>query len=85
MKRINAPHHWFVHKMGGIYAPRPSSGPHKLTECLPLTLIVRNRLKLARDAREAHTIIYGKNVLVDGKPRTDDGYPVGFMDVLEIP
>ena len=73
MKRINAPHHWFVHKMGGT---------HKLTECLPLTLIIRNRLKLARDAREAHTIIYGKNVLVDGKPRTDDGYPAGFMDVL---
>ena len=53
MKRINAPHAWMLHKMGGIYAPRPTQGPHKLTECLPLTLIVRNRLHLARDMREA--------------------------------
>lgn len=62
MKRLNAPHHWFCHKMGGIYAPRPSQGPHKITECLPLTLIVRNRLHLARDMREAGMIIRKKEV-----------------------
>ena len=70
--------------MGGIYAPRPSQGPHKLTECLPLTLIVRNRLNLAADMREAGMVIRNKNILVDGKPRTDEGYPAGFMDVLSV-
>ena len=25
-------------KLGGTYAPRPSPGPHKLRECLPLTV-----------------------------------------------
>merc|ERR1711977_406734 len=33
--------------MGGTWAPRPSTGPHKLRECLPLVLILRNRLKYA--------------------------------------
>ena len=71
--------------MGGIYAPRPTAGPHKLTECIPLTLIIRDRLKLARDAREVHRILIGKHVKIDGKARTDLGYPAGFMDVLQIP
>ncbi|CAL6082345.1 Ribosomal_protein S4 [Hexamita inflata] len=84
MKRLNAPHHWMLHKMGGIYAPRPSEGPHKIAECLPLTLIVRNRLHLARDMREAGMVIRQKNIAVDGKPRMDEGYPAGFMDVLTV-
>ena len=70
--------------MGGIFAPRPSSGPHKLAHCIPLTLIVRNRLHLARDMREADIVIHNKNISIDGKPRTDTGYPAGFMDVLTV-
>merc|ERR1712093_149582 len=45
LKRLNAPKHWMLNKMGGTWAPRPSTGPHKLRECLPLVLILRNRLK----------------------------------------
>jgi len=71
--------------MGGIYAPRPSQGPHAINECIPLTLIVRNRLHLARDMREAGMVIRNKHILVDGKARTDEGYPAGFMDVLSVP
>lgn len=29
----------------GLQAPKPSAGPHKQRECLPLLLILRNRLK----------------------------------------
>ena len=28
-----------------LQAPKPSPGPHKQRECLPLTLMLRNRLK----------------------------------------
>lgn len=28
-----------------LQAPKPSAGPHKTRECLPLLLILRNRLK----------------------------------------
>ncbi|GCA63883.1 ribosomal protein S4e, partial [Kipferlia bialata] len=53
LKRLNAPSHWMLDKMSGVWAPRPSSGPHKLRECLPLVLILRNRLKYALTYREA--------------------------------
>ena len=41
LKRVNTPRSWLLSKMGGIYATRPSQGPHKLRECLPLSIILR--------------------------------------------
>jgi len=84
LKRLNAPKHWMLDKMGGVFAPRPSSGPHKLRECLPLILIVRNRLKYALNSRETTMILMGRFIKVDGKVRTDPCYPAGFMDVITI-
>merc|ERR1711924_64620 len=49
--------HWMLEKMGGTWAPRPSTGPHKLRECLPLVLILRNRLKYAPTNKEVQRIL----------------------------
>eukprot|EP00924_Labyrinthula_sp_SR-Ha-C_P000898 augustus_masked-scaffold_7-processed-gene-7.43-mRNA-1 protein AED:0.28 eAED:0.28 QI:0/-1/0/1/-1/1/1/0/258 len=84
LKRIAAPKHWMLDKMGGIWAPRPNSGPHKLRECLPLILILRNRLKYALNGREVITICMNKLVSIDGKVRTDHKFPCGFMDVVSL-
>jgi len=72
-------------KMDGIWAPRPSQGPHKLRESLPLILILRNRLKYALTGKETKIICMEKHVKVDGSIRTDPNFPAGFMDVIEIP
>jgi len=85
LKRLNAPKHWFLNKMGGIWAPRPSQGPHKLRECLPLAIILRNRLKYALTRRETVMIVMRRLVAVDHKIRTDLNYPAGFMDVVSMP
>merc|ERR1712134_181757 len=84
LKRLNAPKHWMLEKMGGTWAPRPSTGPHKLRECLPLVLILRNRLEYALTKKEVQTILMQRLIKVDGKVRTDANYPVGFMDVISI-
>jgi len=84
LKRINAPKHWMLDKLGGIFAPKPTPGPHKTRECLPLILILRNRLKYALTGREAKAILMERFVKVDGKVRTDVCYPTGFMDVISI-
>jgi ribosomal protein S4E len=72
-------------KMDGIWAPRPSQGPHKLRASLPIILILRNRLKYALTGKETKMICMEKLVKIDGKTRTDPNYPAGFMDVVEIP
>lgn len=84
LKRLNAPKHWMLDKLGGIWAPRPSTGPHKLRECIPLILLLRNRLKYALDRREVLLIVMQRLIKVDGKVRTDTNYPAGFMDVISI-
>lgn len=84
LKRLNAPHHWMLGKLGGIFAPRPRAGPHKLRESLPLILIIRNRLKYALTYREALMILKMRFVKVDNKVRTDLKYPAGFMDTVTI-
>jgi len=84
LKRIAAPRHWMLDKMSGVFAPRPSSGPHKLRECLPLIILLRNRLKYALTKREVKMIVMQRFVKVDGKVRTDDGFPCGFMDTVTI-
>mmetsp|Transcript_33114 Transcript_33114/g.53164 ORF Transcript_33114/g.53164 Transcript_33114/m.53164 type:complete len:247 (-) Transcript_33114:3262-4002(-) len=71
-------------KMGGIWAPRPSAGPHKQRECLPVVLMLRNRLKYALTAKEVLSICMRKLVKVDGKVRTDPNFPAGFMDVITL-
>jgi len=84
LKRLNAPASWALHKMGGTWASRPSTGPHKLRESMPLTVALRNRLKYALTRREVMMIVMRRSVEVDNKVRTDFNYPAGFMDVVRI-
>jgi len=84
LKRLNAPKHWMLDKLSGVFAPRPSSGPHKLRESLPLILFIRNRLKYALSYDEAKKIVMQRLIKVDGKVRTDMTYPAGYMDVISI-
>ncbi|KAF2565097.1 hypothetical protein F2Q70_00014104 [Brassica cretica] len=88
LKRLNAPKHWDLDKLGGAFAPKPSSGPHKSRECLPLVLIIRNKLKYALTYREfklckVRTIQFGQK----GIPylNTYDGRTIRYPDPLIKP
>ena len=86
LKRIHAPKSWMLSKVGGIWAIKPSQGPHKLRECIPLNVLLRTKLKLALNSKEAKFIVKAKegNISIDGKVRTDHKYPVGIMDIVTI-
>ena len=67
-------------------APRPSPGPHKLRECIPLIVFLRNRLKYALNGDEVKRIVNQRLIKVDGKVRTDATFPAGFMgESLPLP
>merc|ERR1712105_81183 len=63
---------------------KPSSGPHKQGESLPIALFLRNRLKYALTMKELETICKQRLIKIDGKLRTDPRFPTGFMDVVQI-
>jgi len=84
LKRMWAPSHWMLDKNMGNRATRPSTGPHKMWECIPLSVLLRQRLKYALSGQEVKKICNDKelNIKVDGKARRDHKYPLGLMDVV---
>ena len=86
LKRIHAPKSWMLSKVGGIWAIKPSQGPHKLRECIPLNILLRTKLRLALNGKEAKLIVKARegNISIDGKVRTDHKYPVGIMDIVTV-
>ncbi|EOQ99440.1 hypothetical protein E3P92_02628 [Wallemia ichthyophaga] len=58
--------------------------PHKLRESLPLTILLRNRLKYALSSDEVQAILQQRLIKIDNKARTDRTYPTGFQDVISV-
>ncbi|HOI40470.1 MAG TPA: 30S ribosomal protein S4e [Methanobacterium sp.] len=85
LKRFKSPEHWPIHSKEFTWTVKPSPGPHSIEGSLPLLIIVRDILKIADNAREARIIINNGEILVDGRTRKDFKFPVGFMDVIQIP
>jgi small subunit ribosomal protein S4e len=86
MKRVAAPKAWYLGKLKGVYSTRPSPGPHKLRECIPLNVLLMQRLKYALNRQDSIKIVKDKRKLikVDGKFRRDPRFPLGQMDVVSI-
>ncbi|MEK6924236.1 MAG: 30S ribosomal protein S4e [Candidatus Micrarchaeota archaeon] len=85
LKRLAAPKAMSIMRKGARYLKKPSAGRHKLTESVPLLVLLRDELKLAADRREAKAILSKGRVLVDGKKVTDEGFAMGLMDVVSLP
>jgi len=61
-----------------------SPGPHPKNFSIPLAVLLRDELGVCSTQAEAKKIIKQKNVLVDGRVRTNHKFPVGFMDIIFI-
>jgi len=85
LKRKPAPRFWPIHRKEAVWIVRPSSGPHSLEKCLPLSIVLRDILEVAETRKEAKKAITQGNVYVDGKVRRKDDFPVGLMDVISMP
>jgi small subunit ribosomal protein S4e len=85
LKREMSPKFWPIHRKEKVWAVRSSPGAHGARVSMPLLITVRDFLGLAETAKEAKMIIKQGKVLVDGKIRRDDRFPIGLMDVVELP
>lgn len=85
LKRMPAPRFWPVRTKALQWTIKPKPGPHPKDLCIPLAIALRNSLHLARTGREARLLLSQAKVKVDGRFRRDDKFPVGSMDVVEIP
>lgn len=85
LKRLAAPRTWRIKRKERKWTVKPSPGPHKAEKSIPLLLVIRDFLGHARTSREAKKIIKEGKVLVDKRIRKDHKFPVGLMDIIEIP
>ncbi|MEM3579351.1 MAG: 30S ribosomal protein S4e [Candidatus Bathyarchaeia archaeon] len=85
LKRKPAPRFWPIARKEFVWAVKPSPGPHSLESCLPLAIVLRDILGLAKTRKEAKTIVSQGRIYVDGRVRLNDDFPVGLMDVISIP
>jgi len=85
LKRKPAPKFWPIHRKEFMWTAKPKPGPHPISDCIPLLLIVREMLGFAKTGKEAKTIVSQGKIGVDGKTQREELFPVGLMDVVSIP
>jgi small subunit ribosomal protein S4e len=84
LKRKPAPKFWPIHRKEFTWVVKPSPGPHDGSNCLPLTIVLRDSLGFAKTRKEARTIVSQGKICIDGQIRRDDGFPVGLADVVSV-
>ncbi|MFV2015396.1 MAG: S4 domain-containing protein, partial [Candidatus Heimdallarchaeota archaeon] len=84
-KRVSAPSIWPIHRKGTTFVTKISPGPHSKDYGMPLIVLLRDVLNIGQTRKEIKHIVSRRQVLVDGRVRTDDRFPVGHMDIVELP
>jgi len=84
LKRKPAPEFWPIHRKEAVWTVKPKPGPHPLSRCIPLALVVRDILKFAKTRKEAKTVISQGKIKVNGKVQREELFPTGLMDVISI-
>lgn len=85
LKRLNTPKTWNIKRKGIKYIKRPNPGAHSFNYGMPLSVFLRDMLKLAKTNREVKNILNNQDVLIDGLKKKEVKFIVGFMDTISIP
>lgn len=84
LKLLGAPKVWNVKKSGKKFVLRAKPGAHNKIISIPIGILLRDILNLAKDNRESKRLMNRGEVFVDGSIAKDVALPVGFMDILTI-
>lgn len=85
IKRSKAPSFWTIQRKKYQFTVTTSPGTHGREGSYPLAVLIRDVLKITNTYRETLNIIRAGKIMVDGVVRKVPDFPVGLMDVLEIP
>lgn len=84
LKRIATPVTYRIPRKIHKFAPRVLPGPHGADEAVPVAILLRDILNIARNIREVKYILRKGYLKVDGKIIKDYRFPIGLMDVIEL-
>lgn len=81
LKRQESPKSWPIYRKGTKYIVRPISG---IQNGVPLLLVLRDLLKIAKNRKEVKRAIHMKNIMVNNKPVRDEKNSLFLFDTLSI-
>ncbi|MBI1970985.1 30S ribosomal protein S4e [Candidatus Woesearchaeota archaeon] len=84
LKRIAVPNTWILERKENVFITRPYPGGIGLDYTMPLSVVMRSMAKCAKTLREVKYILHHKTVLVDGKRRTEDKFPVSLFSTVSL-
>ncbi|MBQ71222.1 MAG: 30S ribosomal protein S4e [Euryarchaeota archaeon] len=84
LKRLAMPRTWPLPRKTSIWVTRPTPGAHSLEHCMPVSLVIRDVLRLAKTTREVRFILHNELAKIDGRVVKDTRRGVGLMDVLSL-
>lgn len=84
LKRLNTPKTWRLSRENK-YITRPNPGSHSFQNGFSLVYLLRDKMKIVNNAREAKYLLNTSEVLIDGQRRKDLKFIVGLMDTISIP
>lgn len=85
LKRLASPNTWDIKKKNITFVARPKPGAHKMNYSMPISLMIKEFIGLAKTTKEVKYILHNKDCLLDGKLIYDDKKPAGLMDVVSFP
>ncbi|VVB67581.1 30S ribosomal protein S4e [Candidatus Norongarragalina meridionalis] len=85
MKLIAAPTARGLSPKGNVWVTKGIPGPHNAKESIPLSVFLRDVLKIAETSRQARSVVKNGELLVDGRSINDEQFCIGLMDVVSIP
>ncbi len=81
LKRVSVPKTWNLHRKSYKFIVRPAG---YLESALPVAVILKEALMLAKTRAEAKKIVSNGAVSIDGTVIKNDRLPVGLMSVLSV-
>ena len=81
LKRQKAPKKWPVPRKGTKYIVKPS---FNLKSGIPILIVLRDILKLAKNKKEVKKTLHSKNILVNSKQVIDEKFSLSLFDTISI-
>jgi len=83
-KAISMPTAINVSRKETFWAVKTKAGPHTKQTSVPLGLVLRNYIGLAKTMKEAKKMLNTNEVKVNGVVRSSHQFPVGLFDVIAV-
>ena len=84
LKRQMAPLFWGITRKNKRFVVTVKPGTHAKNSSIPISVFLRDTLKIVTSLREAKSVIYSGKIKVDGVIRKSLHHGAGLMDVVEL-